>query len=457
MTTPSLLPRGPARRSPDPDSTASPTGLVGGSPELPVLRRGSAEWVAVVALALAVACQPLLRPSGPGNSSLVDVFTVASLISAAVWLGAAGVRVRAPYLIPLGMMIAGGVIAGIAGALPGTALLAVAQDLVLATWLVAVVNVAARPGVAGLLVRVWGLAAPAAALVFVAASQLGISALEGVYANEGTREAFTFGDPNYAGTYFVVSIFVVHASSRPRHRLLRLASYGLLVWALVLTSSNGGFLELLIGVAFLAVVALRRSHGILPATGLAAILAAVVVLALTVLPVSAIQTWARASDQPVLVNTIGRSNNSSGQRGELISESTQLYLDSSGRGIGPGATKPLLAARSYPYAKEAHDDYLASLVERGPLGALGLIALVLAAAVRCARVARLPRASLGIARPAGLVAALLGMAVAASYYEVLHFRFLYILLALIAVAAELPAPARSGTDVRDIDAPRAAR
>lgn len=453
MTTPPLL-AGPARPRPAPGGATSPAGPTDEPLEKPAVRRGSTERVAVVVLAVAVACQPLLRPSGPGNSSLVDVFTLASLISAAVWLGASGIRLRAPYVIPLALLMAGGLLAGLTGPLPGTALLAVAQDLVLVAWLIAVVNVAGRPGVAGLLVRVWAIAAPCAALVFVVASQLGIAALEGIYANEGPRESFTFGDPNYAGTYFVVSIFVVHASSRPRHRLLRVASYGLLVWALLLTSSNGGFLELLIGVAFLAVVALHRSHGTVPATGLAAILAAVVVLAVTVVPVSTIQAWARASDQPVLVNTIGRSNNSSDQRAELISESMQLYRDSSGLGIGPGATKPLLTARSYPYAKEAHDDYLASLVERGPLGAFGLIALVLSAVVRCRHVVRLPRPSIGIARPAGLVAALLGMAVSATYYEVLHFRFLYVLLALIAVAAERSS---SGPRVRALEAPGAAR
>lgn len=439
MTTSSSLTGHP---NPGPAAGSGP-GAADSDGESPATRRGSAERVAVVVLAITVACQPLLRPSGPGNSSLVDVFTLLSLLSAAVWLGAAGIRVRGPYLIPLATMIAGGLIAGITGVLPGTALLAVVQDLVLAVWLVAVVNVAARRGVASLLVRVWAVAAPTAALVFVIASQLGITALQGLYANEGTRESFTFGDPNYAGTYFVVSIFVVHASSRPRHRVLRALSYGLLVWALLLTSSNGGFLELLIGVAFLAVLALNRNHGAVPAAGLAAILAIVIVLAGTVLPVSAIQAWARASDQPVLVNTIGRSNDSSGQRAELINESMKLYTDSSGLGIGPGATKPLLEARSYPYAKEAHDDYLASLVERGPLGALGLVALVIAAAVRCRRVARLPGPALGIARPAGLVAALLVMAVAASYYEVLHFRFLYILLALLAVVADRPAPSRA--------------
>jgi O-antigen ligase len=454
MTTRSLPAPADDRLHPYATATSHPDPT--GVPD-PRARPRTAERAAVLVLATTVACQPLLRPSGPGNSSLVDVFTLASLLSAAVWLGAAGTRLRAPYVLPFAGLLAGGLVAGMTGALPGIALLAVAQDLVLVVWLVAVVNVAARPGVAGLLVRVWAQAAPVAALVFVVASLLGITALQGLYANEGTREAFTFGDPNYAGTYFVVSIFVVHASSHPRHRLLRMAAYALLVWALVLTSSNGGFLELLIGTAFLTVLAVRRAHGLVPAAGLAALLAAVVVLALTVLPVSAIQTWARESGEPVLVNTIGRSNDSSDQRAQLISESVQLYRDSSGRGIGPGSTKPLLTARSYPYAKEAHDDYLASLVERGPLGALGLIALVLSAAVRCVRVVRLPRRTAGIARPAGLVAALLGMAVAASYYEVLHFRFLYLLLALVAVAAEHAVPRRPGPAPGVLDASGAPR
>ncbi|NUP17102.1 MAG: hypothetical protein HOZ81_13535 [Streptomyces sp.] len=50
-------------------------------------------------------------------------------------------------------------------------------------------------------------------------------------------------------------------------------------------------------------------------------------------------------------------------------------------------------------------------------------------------------------RPAGLVAALAGLAVAGAYYEVLHFRFLWVLLALVAVLAspvDDPATNRAG-------------
>jgi len=62
------------------------------------------------------------------------------------------------------------------------------------------------------------------------------------------------------------------------------------------------------------------------------------------------------------VNSLGRSNDSSAQRSLLVSESLHLYQSGNTLGTGPATTKALLSARGYPYAKEAHDDYLAALV-----------------------------------------------------------------------------------------------
>jgi O-antigen ligase len=140
----------------------------------------------------------------------------------------------------------------------------------------------------------------------------------------------------------------------------------------------------------------------------------------------------------LLVNSIGRSSSSSAQRSVLVTEALQLYQRGSTLGIGPAATKPTLTAKGYPYAKEAHNDLLASLVERGPLGLLGLLVLVASAAYRAAVVLRAPPQpgpSGSLPRPVGLVAALLAIAAASMYYEVLHFRFVWGLLAFVAVAA----------------------
>jgi O-antigen ligase len=348
------------------------------------------------------------------------------------------VRLRAPYALAVALMVLGGAIAGIMGPLPGTSLLSLVQDLIIFAWATAVTNLARRPGVLRLLTVTWAFTSACAAAVLVSGSLLGLSAVTGVVARDGNRALFTFGDPNYAATYWVCSIFLVFATQRPSRRWLRVVAYALLVWALLLTESNGGVLALCVGVALVLVVAARRRHGVMAALALVLTLCAVAGAAFTWVPVSQIQEAARASGQPLLVNSVGRSDGSSSQRSALIQESLRLYETGGLLGYGPGTTKQTLIDRQYAYAKEAHDDYLAALVERGPLGVAGILLLVLTAALRAGRVVRgPPRGWAELPRPVGLVAALAAMALAGTYYEVLHFRYVWLLLALTAAVAGL--------------------
>src|SRR5689334_13487793 len=160
--------------------------------------RHSAERAAVVVVLVSVALQPFLHPTGPGNSSPVDVGILASLITTAVWGASAGIRWRAPYALGVSLLALGGGIAGLLGPLPATALLAVFQDLVIFAWATAVTNIARRPGVLPLLTRVWAETSLCWASVLAAASLLGLTTIEGIVSREGNRALFTFGDPNYA-------------------------------------------------------------------------------------------------------------------------------------------------------------------------------------------------------------------------------------------------------------------
>lgn len=400
------------------------------------LRRGSLERFAVISMAIAVAAQPLLHPTGPGNSSPVDVFTLVSVLATLGWAASARVRVRAPYAFAAGLMVLGGAIAGAAGPLPGTALLTVVQDIVLAVWCAALTTLASSARRFALLARAWAYASVVAAAILVAGYLAHFPAITGVVAREGNRVLFTFGDPNYAATYWTLSIFAVYACGRPRRRGVRVIGYILLAWALLLTESNGGVVELLVGLSVVAIVTQTRKRGAAGGIATALVIVSIAGSAALFAPVSKIQTWARDSGQSYLVNSIGRSNDSSSQRGQLISESLQLYAQDGWQGSGPASTKPLLTDRGYEYAKEAHDDYLAALTERGPLGLLGLLCLIGSVAVRARRVARhaLQGRTSVLPRPAGLVAAAVAAGVAATYYEVLHFRFVWVLLALIAAA-----------------------
>ena len=218
---------------------------------------------------------------------------------------------------------------------------------------------------------------------------------------------------------------------------MRITGYVLLLGALALTESNGGMLALGAGLVFLLVVRGYRKRGWVGAAAVALVIGLVAGTVLAAFPLSSIRQQAASSGQPILVNSIGRSGQSSSERRQLIAESLQLYGRSDGvLGLGPASTKPLLTLWQYPYANEAHDDYLAALVELGPIGLFALLLLVASASARAAPLIRRPL-SPGYAAvvpvPAGLVAALFALGVTSFYEEVLHFRFLWVLLGIVAI------------------------
>lgn len=407
-------------------------------PGLPA--RGTAERVAVVLAAVSVALQPLLRPSGPLNSSPVDLMLLLTVLATAVWAGGGSVRLRAPYAVAMGLMVLGGAVAGLIGPLPGTSLITVLQDLVLFAWTTSIINLARRPGVLRLLSTTWALTSVICAGLLVGAALFGVTAVEGFIAKDGNRAAFTFGDPDYAATYWLFSIFILYATQRPSRPWLRWLGYVLLVWSLVLTESNGGLVALPVGVLLAVAVATARRFGVMTAAVVLLAVAGGVGAALSAVPFTQVQQWARDSGQPLLADTLGRSDASSSQRTLIIQETMQLYDTDGPLGAGPGTTKTLLTDRQYEYAREAHDDFLAALVERGLIGVAGMLVLVAGATWRAARVLRgPPRGWPELPRPVGLVAGLAAAALAGTFYEVLHFRYVWLLLAFTAaVAARWP-------------------
>ncbi|MGH3262264.1 MAG: O-antigen ligase family protein, partial [Trebonia sp.] len=245
------------------------------------------------------------------------------------------------------------------------------------------------------------------------------------------------GDPNYASWYWDATIFVVFASRAPRKRWMRFAGYGVLLWALVLTESNGGAVALGVGIVFLLMVKYYRRHGWAGAIATLLIAGLSVGAFFTAVPLNSIRHWALYSNQALLVNSVGRSAQSSSERGQLVKESISLYQRSDGvLGLGPMSTKQLLANWYYPYSNEAHDDWLAALSERGALGLLALLLLAGCVASRAGPVLRRPLSApmaAAVPAPAGLIAAILALGVNSFFEEVLHFRPLWLLFGIIAV------------------------
>jgi lipopolysaccharide/colanic/teichoic acid biosynthesis glycosyltransferase len=399
--------------------------------------RGSAQRAAVITLVLAIIFQPVLHPTGPGNSSPVDVVLIASMVTAMVWLAATHRKLRAPYVIPVLLFIAAGAASGLVSPLPSTALSSVTIDILLFAWCTTVVNVVSGPRAMRCALAAWSWSGIIWAALFVVAWAAHLTPLEGISPAEGNRLAFTFGDPNYASWYWDATIFVVFASRTPAKRWMRVVGYVVLLWALVLTESNGGVVALGVGVVFLLMLRYYRRYGWPGAIATLLVAGLGVGAFFSVVPLNSIRQWALYSNQAVLVNSIGRSAQSSGERNQLVQESIELYQRSDGvLGLGPMSTKQLLANWYYPYSNEAHDDWLAALGERGVLGLLALLMLAGCVIARAGPVLRRPLSApmaAAVPAPAGIVAALLALGVNSFFEEVLHFRPLWLLFGITAV------------------------
>jgi len=425
-------------------NTITRTATLGNLPELTEpategwsTRRGTAEWTAVVMLTAAFIFQPILHPSGPGNTSPVDLLVVASILTGAIWARSGHHKLRAPYFIPFALMVAAGAASGLVSVLPGLALTTLATELLLFAWCTVIVNVLSSPRAMRIALAAWSWSGILWAAVVVAGWLGHISSLEGLQAADGNRVLFTFGDPNYAGTYWVVAIFVVYAAGVPSVRWMRFTGYVILAWALALSESNGAILALAIGIIFLLLVRAHRKRGMVGTLAVLLVVVLTVTVFLTAVPISGIRQQALNSGQPLLVNSVGRSGQSTSERGKLEVEAFQLYRQSDGiLGLGPGSTKALLTSENAPYPNQAHNDLLASLAERGVVGVLGLLLLVATAAFWAAPLVRRrlsPAFAAAVPRSAGLVAALLAFACISYYEEVLHFRFLWALLGIVAI------------------------
>ncbi len=317
---------------------------------------------------------------------------------------------------------------------PVAAAIGVLQDVYLLAWTFAVCNVCREAGVLGLLLPAWALSAAAWAGLMTVGVVLNVQALSGIEPGNGVRAELTFGDPNMASNYYVMALMVLWASRRPRRWPLRAAAGLLLLAGMAFTGSNGGVVNLGVSAGVCLILLAGRRWGVPAAVACALVLGLAVATEVTLLPPQTIQLAARQSGQPILRDWIGRSDQSAAQRLVLVDEASTLYGEGGLLGLGPGSTKPILALTQANYVHAAHDDYVASLVERGLLGALGLVLLIGAIAVRSAQVLRRPlrRSFAAVVDPVPLVAALAGLACAATFYQVLHFRHVWALLGILA-------------------------
>jgi hypothetical protein len=332
-------------------------------------------------------------------------------------------------------MLVGGALGAIIGPVPGQGLIALAQDILLILWCWSIVNIGRSAANLRLLLATWAYVGIAWAVMAFIGLATGSTVLTGQIARQGSRLQITLNDPSYCANYFFITLMIIWATRRPRNRLARYAACLLLVAGIVATGSNSGMVGLICGSILSAVLGTYRRYGAMPAVALLACIVLAGAFISQNVSLTAIQDKAYQSPYPFLRDGIGRSPQSADQRGMLVGESLGLYGRGSILGEGPVSTKPRLMAENALLVKEAHDDYFAALMERGPVGVIGvfvLVAGVLLRAVSLSRSKLQDRLADVLVRPNALVGALVGTMMAMTVYELLHVRHVWALFALVA-------------------------
>jgi len=394
--------------------------------------------IALFLMAVAVALIPFLKPSGPANIGPVDPFIALALAGSLLWIGTSAHRLRFPYVVGVGLFMVGGLLGALAGPAPDAGLLAIVQDVVLVAWCWAVANLSSNAGRLRVLLATWTYSSIVWAILLFVGLATGNATLSGQTDREASRTALTFGDPSFSANYYFVSMMIIWATQRPRNRVVRLLAYVLLLSALLSTGSNSGIVSVVVGSVVASLVAIHRRSGTMATlSALSAFLLVAFVLASTV-SMDSIRARAHESQYGFLRDGIGRSVVSEAQRGTLLRESLHLYSTGGPLGEGPVSTKTRLDAEMAPFIKEAHNDYFAALVERGPIGLLGLLIFLAALATYSLTLVR-GRLSDGfaavISKPNALVGAVCGTMLASTVYELLHLRHLWALFAMVAAVS----------------------
>jgi O-antigen ligase len=393
-----------------------------------------ADRLTVGIVAVVVTLLPLAVPAGPANVVPEDAFIGLAIVACLVWGVAARHAWRLPYAAPVCLLLLGGALGAIVGPVPLNGIVALVQDVALIAWCWVIVNIGHAPRNLRILLGAWIYGSIVWALLLYTGLATGVTALTGQVAHQGSRVQLTLADPSYAANYFFISLMLMWATARPRRRPVRYVAYAALVMGIVLTGSNSGAVSLVVGTIVAALIGIRRRSGLVAAVAaLSVALLGGAVLAQSV-SLADIQAKAQSSGITFLRDGVGRGT-SVQQRSMLFDESLVLYRHGSVFGEGPVSTKERLRHDMAPFEKEAHDDYVAALIERGFLGFAGVLLLVAGLAWRMTSLAR-DRLSPGFAaivvRPNALIGAVAGTMVAGLVYELLHVRHVWALFGILA-------------------------
>ncbi len=404
-------------------------------------------------LILNVVFLPILVPRGPGNSVPADLPALALVVVGAAVLWRAGTPIRLPLGLSYTLILVGGLLGTAQAIAPTVALLATLIDLYLFIWFVVLVNAMTLLGrdAIRIVAMTWVSTATMVGLLGVIGSILGYehapSLLGYDFVDRYERFYGPLRDPNMAGSYLAVSLFVLAASPWPRRWATKLLFALPLIAAIQATRSNTALFALSAGIVVaLAVAAIRSRRS---AVGAAFAVTACGLLLFAFAPASVVDapaTVARSlGESDAFSGSLGRFDSSLGGRVGRIHEALLLFGPDVMLGIGPSATDETLATMDADILGELHNDYVAAIIERGLLGIIGVGVLMAVPLLTSVLLGGRSEASRAGWRTAALVGGVACVIVTALALEALHFRHVWMLFAVVfALRLSEPGSAQGG-------------
>jgi len=375
---------------------------------------------------------PLERWVFPLNIKVADFSLVVLTLYGFIVALLANKRIYFPLFWPMWCVIMGSLVATLIGLGHIKSIIALIQEIYLFFWFVALTNILidqSKPTLNGLM-KIWSLIASLEAMAVIMGA-LGIVAFfytdptgRIISAGGFHRGTGTFANPNAAAAYLAISFFVLLGTSWPTW--VRFFLGLLMVAGMFASGSVGAMGSTAISFSILVIFNSTLKHpgkSIFWGAFFCFITASIIMLFLTVNFQPLISTWGGKNVSDGLLSlTLGRFEGSLESRTDLIRDIWPVYRRHI-FGIGPNASSTILGT--------LHNDYVAFLVERGPLGLLGWLWIVLATVFTPFRSAvRQPDLS---ARWMIMVlgAGFLAIAINALSHEVSHFRQVWVLMAFI--------------------------
>jgi hypothetical protein len=323
----------------------------------------------LLAIGLAITL-PLERLTVRFNLAPVDAFLVLLVLFAWPGFWRKRIRLHFPLAIPAWLIIWGGLVGTIPLLDIPASFTALFQELYIFVVFITFVNAFIQKRSFLIFQKIWFLtAAVESILLIMGRFQIGPDVLRFAKGNdlsETGRAVGTFENANSAGSYLVVSLFLLLALPFPRNRWVRAALIALLMLGIFATGGNSAMFGMLLGLTITLLYWLyHKGRTFVLAVGFSSILA-----------MAAAGIFILYSLQSPLL-TVGRSNLlfAFSRPDEKLEKRLGIWISGLNAyeqypsGIGPNVTKTVVGGGM-------HNDFLAFLAERGPIGFAGLILVI---------------------------------------------------------------------------------